>query len=151
MPEETIADLETPEFAWALLEPWGDTPETCTMERHAVYTFQARRGRPVERGTALIAGDAAHLMAPLAGQGMCAGIRDAANIGWELDLVLRELAPSGLLDTYTGHRARLGFGARPGHVQGAISADVDVTDLDFGALRQVELTGAPPQRISAAG
>lgn len=35
------------------------------------------------------------------------------------------------------------FGTSPGHVQGAISADVDVTDLDFGALRQVLLTGAP--------
>jgi 2-polyprenyl-6-methoxyphenol hydroxylase-like FAD-dependent oxidoreductase len=104
LPGETIEQLNTESTAWRLLEPWGMTPETATLERHAVYTFQARSVGEWRRGRILLAGDAAHQMPPFAGQGMCAGIRDAANLEWKLDLVLRGLAPDRLLDTYGTER-----------------------------------------------
>ena len=43
-------------------------------------------------------------MPPFAGQGMCAGIRDAANLAWKLDLVLAGHASDALLDTYQQER-----------------------------------------------
>jgi hypothetical protein len=52
-----------------------------------------------------LAGDAAHQTPPFAGQGLCAGLRDAANLAWKLDLVLGNLAPDALLDTYRLERA----------------------------------------------
>ena len=53
---------------------------------------------------ALLAGDAAHTMPPFMGQGLCSGVRDAANVAWRLDLILRGLADDRLLDGYTTER-----------------------------------------------
>jgi FAD binding domain len=71
-----------------------------------VYTFNARYAQQWRTGRVLLAGDAAHQTPPFAGQGMCAGIRDAANLAWKLDLVLTGRAPDLLLDTYELERRR---------------------------------------------
>ena len=104
LPDESLDDLGAEHRAWQLLAPWDVHPGNARLERHAVYTFRARYAEQWRSGRALIAGDAAHLTPPFAGQGMCAGMRDAANLAWKLDLVLRGHASESLLDTYQQER-----------------------------------------------
>jgi len=84
------------------IDPWLEG-ETATVERAVVYTFQARTAARWREGRVLLAGDAAHLMPPFAGQGFSSGARDAANLAWKLEAVLGG-APKGLLDTYEEER-----------------------------------------------
>jgi 2-polyprenyl-6-methoxyphenol hydroxylase-like FAD-dependent oxidoreductase len=107
LPHETIEQLNTEETAWERMAAWGLTPQNSVLERHAVYTFRAMWALPEQwrKGRVLIAGDAAHLTPPFAGEGMCAGIRDAQNIYWKLDAVLRGHASDELLDTYGPERS----------------------------------------------
>jgi flavoprotein hydroxylase len=104
LPGETVDELNREETAWRLLAASGVTPENARLERHTVYRFQARWVDQWRKGRVLLAGDAAHQMPPFAGQGMCSGLRDAANLAWKLDLVLRDAAPTALLDTYESER-----------------------------------------------
>jgi 2-polyprenyl-6-methoxyphenol hydroxylase-like FAD-dependent oxidoreductase len=118
LPGEDREQLNLPETVWRLLEPWGRNPANSTIERHAIYTFQARWADTWNQGRLLVAGDAAHLMPPFAGQGMCSGLRDAANLSWKLDRVLRGASRARLLDTYTTERRA--------HLQHAISLSVEL-------------------------
>lgn len=104
LPGESLDELNSEAAAWRLLAASGVTPDNAALERHVVYRFQARWVEGWRRGRVLLAGDAAHQMPPFAGQGMCAGVRDAANLAWKLDLVLAGRAPQALLDTYERER-----------------------------------------------
>jgi 3-(3-hydroxy-phenyl)propionate hydroxylase len=73
-------------------------------DRVGVYTFRARLAERWRIGNIFLAGDAAHLAPPLFGQGLCAGMRDVANLVWKLRLVARGLAEDSLLDTYESER-----------------------------------------------
>ena len=95
--------MQRPARVNALLAPW--VPEgSVQIERSAVYTFHGLVADKWRAGRILIAGDAAHQMPPFLGQGMCSGLRDAANLAWKLDLVVRNGAPDWLLDTYGAER-----------------------------------------------
>jgi len=104
LPEETVEELNDAQRAWELLAPWDAHPGNARLERYGVYTFNARYAKRWRTRRVLLAGDAAHLMPPFAGQGMCAGVRDAANLAWKLDLVLGGVVPDSLLDTYQQER-----------------------------------------------
>ncbi len=102
LPAETLEDLGREGRAWELLAPWDVHPGNARLERHAVYTFQARVAERWRVDRVLLAGDAAHLMPPFAGQGMCSGLRDAANLAWKLGLALDGTAD--VLATYDEER-----------------------------------------------
>ncbi|NWN89568.1 MAG: bifunctional 3-(3-hydroxy-phenyl)propionate/3-hydroxycinnamic acid hydroxylase [Micrococcaceae bacterium] len=73
-------------------------------ERQAVYTFRGRIAQRWREGRIFLAGDSAHQAPPCFGQGLCAGIRDVANLTWKLGLVKRGVADESLLDTYETER-----------------------------------------------
>jgi 2-polyprenyl-6-methoxyphenol hydroxylase-like FAD-dependent oxidoreductase len=151
LPGETIAELNTRRRAWQLLEPWNRTPENTTIERHAVYTFEAKWTREWRCGRLMIAGDAAHLMPPFAGQGMCAGMRDIANLVWKLDLVMRDVAAEGLLDSYgTERSANVQHFI---HLSMALGQVICVLDEDTAAERDRRMVagGAERTRVLPAG
>ena len=75
-----------------------------TADRLATYTFRGRISRQWRAGNIFLAGDAAHQAPPLFGQGLCAGLRDVANLVWKLDAVKRGAADDSLLDTYESER-----------------------------------------------
>lgn len=103
-PGETAEQVSDDAFIARLLEPWN-VSGAVRIERKAVYTFRARIASQWRKGRVLLAGDAAHQTPPFAGQGMCSGLRDAANLAWKLAAVLRDEAADSLLDSYQPERA----------------------------------------------
>jgi len=55
-------------------------------------------------GRVLLAGDAAHILPPIGGQGLNLGVQDAFNLGWKLAAQVHGWAPKTLLDTYEDER-----------------------------------------------
>lgn len=103
LPGETAEQVSEDAFIDRLLEPWN-VKGAVRLERKAVYTFRARIAQRWRQGPVLLAGDAAHQTPPFAGQGMCAGLRDAANLAWKLASVIKGQAPDALLDSYQVER-----------------------------------------------
>ncbi|MEO7211500.1 FAD-dependent monooxygenase [Mucilaginibacter sp.] len=72
------------------------------------WTDRARQATNYRNGRVLLAGDAAHIHAPLGGQGLNLGLGDAMNLGWKLAATIHEKAPKGLLDSYYTERYPIG-------------------------------------------
>lgn len=102
LPDEKPEDF-TLDRVWELLEPWV-TPEDVEVIRHPVYQFRESMTDEWRRDRVFLIGDAAHILWPFAGEGMCNGLRDASALAWRLDLVLRGLADVSVLDSYEGDR-----------------------------------------------
>ncbi len=102
-PGEDAAEMTKPERVWELLTGWL-TPDQATLSRAVVYRFHATVATTMRSGRVFLAGDSAHQMPPFLGQGMCSGVRDAANLAWKLELVHRGMAGDRLLDSYDAER-----------------------------------------------
>lgn len=102
-PGETAEQVTDDAFIRALLRPWN-VEGAVTLERKAVYRFHALVAEKWRVGRVAIAGDAAHQMPPFAGQGLCSGVRDAANLAWKLGAIICDSADDRLLDTYQPER-----------------------------------------------
>ncbi len=100
---ETAENISKPNKIKDLIRPFID-PKKLDIARSAVYTFHGLTANQWRKGRFLLAGDSAHQMPPFAGQGMCSGIRDAHNLAFKLDLVLKRLANIELLDSYEAER-----------------------------------------------
>lgn len=101
--DEDADEKMKPEQIKEFLRPFrGDKPTT--IVRQVVYTFHARMAERWRAGHVFLAGDAAHLTPPYAGQGMNSGVRDAHNLGWKLAQVVNGKLPDAALDSYEAER-----------------------------------------------
>jgi len=100
---ERDADVLEPEHVAGLLRLYGNDDQA-VLRRKVVYTFHARMAERWRGGRVFLAGDAAHLTPPFAGQGMNSGVRDAHNLAWKLAAVVSGQLGDGLLDTYEAER-----------------------------------------------
>ncbi|MBN9488796.1 MAG: bifunctional 3-(3-hydroxy-phenyl)propionate/3-hydroxycinnamic acid hydroxylase [Alphaproteobacteria bacterium] len=103
MPGDDPARLVEPDIFWPMMTKWLG-PQDAVVERSAVYTFHSVVHEGWRKGRLLLAGDACHQTPPFLGQGMCAGMRDAANLAWKLAAVIKDGDPDALLDTYESER-----------------------------------------------
>lgn len=102
-PHESADAIMEPAAIRQLLMPFRGDRET-NIVRKVVYTFHARVAERWQEGRVFLAGDAAHLTPPYAGQGMNSGVRDAFNLGWKLAAVLDGRLPARVLGTYEMER-----------------------------------------------
>lgn len=141
MPGDDPQRLADPQSVWELLSRWI-TPEDAVIERGAIYTFHSLIADTWRDRRLLIAGDAAHQTPPFLGQGMCAGVRDAANLAWKLAETLAD-GDDSRLDSYQAER-------RP-HVEEFIRLAVRVgeviqlTDPDAAAKRDQSFAQSGPE------
>nr|WP_295922217.1 FAD-dependent monooxygenase [uncultured Dyadobacter sp.] len=99
----------TREHVQAVLRRISNTDVTLTaLHNAATWTDRARQATCYRNGRVLLAGDAAHVHAPLGGQGLNLGLGDAMNLGWKLAATIRNKAPEGLLDSYHTERHPIG-------------------------------------------
>lgn len=103
---ETAGDFDTMAALMPLIAPWTQNVSLrdLTLLRVAEYTFRAQIADRWRNRNIFLLGDAAHLTPPFVGQGMGAGMRDAANLAWKLAGVCNGTLATDVLDSYERER-----------------------------------------------
>ncbi|MGV2922075.1 monooxygenase [Streptomyces alfalfae] len=113
-------------------------------------------------GRLLLAGDAAHIHFPAAGQGLNTGLQDAMNLGWKLAAEVHGWAPAGLLDSYDAERRPVGRAVTENTEVQTLLAELVLTEtyrrpaaalrsLLDGLLRMEEVNRRLAAQVSALG
>ncbi len=132
----------------------GDAPELAdaqaVIDRHvrgatvraaddrACFRVSHRVADRYRAGRLLLAGDAAHAMTPVSGQGMNTGVQDAANLAWKLRLAL-DGAPEAVLASYEAERRPVALAAV--EASGAVH-EANVLTGEAAAARDLSLAVA---------
>jgi 3-(3-hydroxy-phenyl)propionate hydroxylase len=103
-PGEDADEMLAPHRVADLLRHHVADPSVVDVIRARVYTHHSRIAARFTDGRIALAGDAAHLMPPWAGQGMNTGIRDVTNLCWKLAAIVQDQADHSLFDTYDRER-----------------------------------------------
>ena len=103
MPGEDRESLLDDKKIREIIAPYTDA-EKVDIYRKRVYDFHAIIADKWQIGRVFLAGDAAHMTPPFAGQGLNSGFRDVSNLSWKLALVVKHQADPGILLTYEEER-----------------------------------------------
>jgi len=118
--------VENDDYIHALLAPHVPDPTKLEIIRRRVYRHHARVAGQFKVGSIFLAGDAAHVMPVVGGQGWNSGIRDAFNLAWKLGAVINGVCGDALLETYEMERM--------GHVKQMVAVSLgmakEMTDHD---------------------
>jgi 3-(3-hydroxy-phenyl)propionate hydroxylase len=109
------------------------------------FTDMTRQAATYRDRRVLLAGDAAHVHPPVGGQGLNLGVQDAVNLGWKLALVVKRMAPDGLLDTYHVERHTVGARVLRNTMAQVALSRVDERSKALSAI-MIELLGADDAR-----
>ena len=137
--EADFAIASDPALIWARVADYL-RPADAELIRVATYTFRSLVADTWRAGRIVLAGDAAHQMPPFLGQGMCSGIRDAQNLAFKLDLVLRGRRDADILDTYQPEREP--------HVRAVVEKGIELGRLQ--TVRDPQAAAERDRRLLAA-
>jgi 3-(3-hydroxy-phenyl)propionate hydroxylase len=145
LPGEGKQDMLLPERIHSLIAEWVD-PGEVEVIRSAVYDFHALVAERWNTQRVFLAGDAAHQTPPFLGQGLCTGIRDAANLAWKLEAVLRGAVSESILATYQTERepqvrAVIELAVAMGRI-------ICTQDRQAAAKRDADFLGRPSRELS---
>ena len=97
-PPVSLAELQ------ALVDGAGLDAQITELAWSSQVRLQRRVAEVFSRGRLYLAGDAAHAYSPATGQGMNAGLQDAANLGWKLAFAAAQPGAGRLLSSYDRER-----------------------------------------------